>query len=113
MLDYFIDQEEDRQGDDLNFCFYYETEEQLIDRLCYFVEKANLEVKKIPDSKFHSMINQGLLGIYLADFKVKDQLSVKQYTKKMLSLGGRSAYFFYWNSKLYHAFKRMKKNRRV
>ena len=113
MLDYFIDQEEDRQGNDLNFCFYYETEEQLIDRLCYFVEKANLDVKKIPDSKFHSMINQGLLGIYLADSKVKDQLSVKQYTKKMLSLGGRSAYFFYWNSKLYHAFKRMKKNRRV
>ncbi len=113
MLDYFIDQEEDRQGDDLNFCFYYETENQMVERLCFFVDQANKDVEKIPDSKFHRMINQGLLGIYLADSKVKKQSSVKKYTKKLLRLGGSSAYFFYWNSKLYHAFKRMRKNRGI
>ena len=110
MLDYFIDQEEDRHGNDLNFCFYYDTEEQMIKRLCYFLERANKDVTKIPDSKFHSMINQGLIGIYLADSKVKKQSAVRKYTQKLLRLAGSSAYFFYWNSKLYHAYKRMKKN---
>ncbi len=109
MLDYFIDQEEDRLGNDLNFCFYYDTEEQMIERLSYFVEQANEDVMKIPDSKFHRMINQGLMGIYLADSKVKSQKAVRQYTRNLLKLAGKSAYFFYWNSKLYHAFKRMKK----
>ena len=110
MLDYFIDQEEDRDGNDLNFCFYYETEERMIERLCYFVEQANNDVKKLPDGKFHSMINQGLIGIYLADSKVKRQSAVRQYKRVLLRQCGRSAYFFYWNSKLYHAYKRMKKN---
>ncbi len=36
MLDYFIDQEEDRVGNDLNFCFYYESEKKMIERLCFF-----------------------------------------------------------------------------
>ena len=110
MLDYFIDQEEDRRGNDLNFCFYYDSEEQMIDRLSYFLERANHDVTKIPDGKFHSMINQGLIGIYLADSKVKKQSAVRKYTKKLLRKAGNSAYFFYWNSKLYHAYKRMKKN---
>ena len=109
MLDYFIDQEEDRHGNDLNFCFYYETEEQMIERLSYFLERANHDVTEIPGSKFHSMINQGLIGIYLADSKVRKQSAVRKYTKKLLRQAGSSAYFFYWNSKLYHTYKRMRK----
>ena len=110
MLDYFIDQEEDRRGNDLNFCFYYDTEEQMIKRLNYFLERANHDVTNIPDSKFHSMINQGLIGIYLADIKVKKQSAVRKYTKQLLRQAGSSAYFFYWNSKLYHAYKRLRRN---
>ncbi len=45
MLDYFIDQEEDRIGNDLNFCFYYESEKKMIERLCYFLEQANLDIE--------------------------------------------------------------------
>ena len=33
LLDYFIDQDEDKDGGDLNFCFYYEDQEQLLQAL--------------------------------------------------------------------------------
>ena len=41
LLDYFIDQEEDKVGGDLNFCFYYENNQQLFHRLKYFMEQAD------------------------------------------------------------------------
>ena len=40
LLDYFIDQEEDRIGGDLNFCSYYENEQVILDRMKHFVEEA-------------------------------------------------------------------------
>ena len=40
LLDYFIDQEEDRIGGDLNFCSYYENEQAILDRMKHFVEEA-------------------------------------------------------------------------
>ena len=109
MLDYFIDQEEDRVGNDLNFCFYYESEKKMIERLCFFLEQANLDVKKIPDSHFHQMVNQGLVGIYLADGKVAKQHDVKAHVRKLLKQGGFRSYFFYWNCKIYYAVSKMSK----
>lgn len=108
LLDYFIDQEEDREGNDLNFCFYYESEQMMIERLSYFVKKANEDVSMMSDSKFHRMIIQGLIGIYLADSKVGKQKDVDKYTRRLLKEGGFSSSFFYWNSKMYHKLKRMK-----
>jgi len=37
LLDYLIDQEEDRRGMDLNFCFYYENHEQLAGGSAIFI----------------------------------------------------------------------------
>ncbi|WP_062109647.1 tetraprenyl-beta-curcumene synthase family protein [Bacillus niameyensis] len=101
MLDYFIDQEEDRQGGDLNFCFYYENEEQLFERIIHFLEEADKHTKLLPDPKFHQLINRGLLAVYLSDNKVHQQKEVRLLAKKMMKRSGMTGYFFYWNGRLY------------
>ncbi|MEB1807889.1 MAG: tetraprenyl-beta-curcumene synthase family protein [Bacillaceae bacterium] len=101
LLDYFIDQEEDRIGGDLNFCFYYENEEELILRFRHFVEQAEASIEQLPNRNFHYLINKGLVAIYLADEKVQRQKKVKDTAKKFIRLGGMSTLFFYINSWVY------------
>ncbi|KHF28765.1 Tetraprenyl-beta-curcumene synthase [Anoxybacillus sp. BCO1] len=62
LLDYLIDQEEDRQGGDLNFCFYYPNEETLFARLCHFVEEADRHIAQLPHREFHRFIHRGCSG---------------------------------------------------
>ena len=38
MLDYLIDQDEDRLGGDLNFCNYYEDADTMLNRIASIVE---------------------------------------------------------------------------
>lgn len=101
LLDYFIDQDEDREGGDLNFCFYYANNEELFTRLVHFLEEADRHTSELPDMKFHQLINRGLLGVYLSDSKVNEQKEVKQLAKKMMKQGGAVSYFFYWNGRAY------------
>ena len=101
LLDYFIDQEEDRIGGDLNFCFYYPSEEKMISRFQLFVRKAEESIIKLPNRRFHSLINKGLTAIYLADEKVQKQKKVKKTAKQMIRLGGLPSLFFYLNCWVY------------
>lgn len=101
LLDYFIDQEEDRIGGDLNFCFYYENKQTLFNRLKYFLQEADHHIKNLPDQKFHKLINRGLLGIYLSDGKVARQKGVKKLAKEMIKTGGSVSYFFYINGLIF------------
>jgi tetraprenyl-beta-curcumene synthase len=101
LLDYLIDQEEDRTGSDLNFCSYYENSEHLSCRLSHFYNQAQASVASLPDAKFHHLITRGLLGIYLADHKVSRQKDVRAISKKLLSLGGSEAFFFYLHCWIY------------
>lgn len=101
LLDYLIDQEEDRKGLDLNFCSYYENSQQLSIRLSHFYRQAQESVAGLPDEKFHRLITRGLLGIYLADHKVSRQKDVRQIAKKLLSLGGGEAFFLYLHCWIY------------
>ncbi|PKN18406.1 MAG: DUF2600 domain-containing protein [Deltaproteobacteria bacterium HGW-Deltaproteobacteria-6] len=101
LLDYLIDQEEDLSGLDLNFCSYYENNEQLYGRLSHFYNQAQACVASLPDAKFHHLITRGLLGIYLADHKVSRQKDVRAISKKLLSLGGGEAFFLYWHCWVY------------
>ncbi|HET7628921.1 MAG TPA: tetraprenyl-beta-curcumene synthase family protein [Bacillales bacterium] len=105
LLDYFIDQEEDRKGGDLNFCFYYDNREKMMTRLGHFIEQADASISALPDSKFHRMINRGLLGIYLADEKVRRQKNVRRLAKKIIRRGGGSGLFFFVNGWLYRRMK--------
>lgn len=102
MLDYFIDQDEDREEGDLNFCNYYENEEELENRLLYFVEQTGDKVKDLPDSSFHEMVQQGLIGLYLADPKVKQMKQFKPTVKRLINTCGRTSRFFHWNIRVYN-----------
>ncbi|SER99335.1 tetraprenyl-beta-curcumene synthase [Gracilibacillus ureilyticus] len=104
MLDYFIDQEEDRMEGDLNFCNYYQNEQELEERLVYFVEQTNTQVKKLPDQTFHEMIQHGLVGLYLADPKVKRMDKAYQIAKRLIRVSGPKSQFFHWNIKIYNRF---------
>jgi tetraprenyl-beta-curcumene synthase len=101
LLDYFIDQDEDREGGDLNFCFYYDNEKQMFERLIHFLQEADKHTNKLPDQKFHKLINRGLLGVYLSDEKVSRQKDVQKLSKKIMKCAGSISYFFYWNGRAY------------
>ena len=106
LLDYFIDQEEDLAGGDLNFCFYYENQETLFNRLKHFVREADRHTELLPHKKFHQLINRGLLGIYLSDEKVRKQKNVRKLAKGIIKTGGIISYFFYFNGLAYRSFQK-------
>ncbi|WP_227937572.1 tetraprenyl-beta-curcumene synthase family protein [Alkalihalobacillus deserti] len=98
MLDYFIDQEEDRIEGDLNFITYYDNKEKMVERIKYVKEKAEESIRTLPDSKFHQLINKGLLALYLADEKVQGHKELKRTAKRFIRFGGLPTMFFYLNS---------------
>ncbi len=105
LLDYLIDQEEDRQAADLNFCAFYPDRESLLKRLSFFYREAQASVAHLPNARFHRLVNQGLLSIYLADEKVPLQKELFNTAKKLLKLGGLPSLFFFWQCRLYRKFK--------
>ncbi|WP_066063296.1 tetraprenyl-beta-curcumene synthase family protein [Neobacillus soli] len=106
LLDYFIDQEEDIAGGDLNFCAYYDSQETLFKRLKHFVVEADRHTEYLPHKKFHQLINRGLLGIYLSDAKVRKQKDVRKLAKGIIKSGGWVSYFFYFNGLAYRSFQK-------
>ena len=101
LLDYFIDQEEDRLGGDLNFCFYYDSDDMLVERFVHFIKEADASVSRLPQERFHRMINRGLLGLYLADNKVKGQGRMQEMARRIGRQGGMLSFFVYLNCWLY------------
>lgn len=108
LLDYFIDQKEDLDGGDLNFCFYFPNYTILTKRLHHFIKQADKHIKGLPDEKFHRLINRGLVGVYLSDQKVKSQRVVQNARRKLLKYGGISSFFFYLNGLFYRKVVRRK-----
>jgi len=106
LLDYFIDQEEDIAGGDLNFCSYYKSEETLFNRLKHFVTEADRHTEYLPHKRFHQLINRGLLGIYLSDSKVRKQKNVRKLAKGIIKSGGWISYFFYFNGLAYRSIQK-------
>ncbi len=106
LLDYFIDQEEDIAGGDLNFCSYYQSEETLFQRLKHFVVEADRHTEYLPHKNFHRLINRGLLGIYLSDAKVRKQKNVRKLAKGIIKSGGWISYFFYFNGLAYRSVQK-------
>ncbi|MBN2397653.1 MAG: tetraprenyl-beta-curcumene synthase family protein [Deltaproteobacteria bacterium] len=113
LLDYFIDQEEDRIGGDLNFCSYYQNNEEVVRRLEHFFHQADRSTAGLPHAKFHRMVNRGLLATYLSDRKVEQQEAVHEMARRILRRSGWTARFFYLNGRLYRRIKRMRPWRTV
>ncbi|WP_280688773.1 tetraprenyl-beta-curcumene synthase family protein [Lentibacillus salicampi] len=102
LLDYYIDQDEDRREGDLNFCHYYDNQNRMKKRLIYFIRQADSHVQHLPDHTFHEMVHHGLVGLYLGDPKVKSLENGLDITSDLLRVSGYKARFFHWNTKLYH-----------
>jgi tetraprenyl-beta-curcumene synthase len=100
LLDYLIDREEDNIGGDLNFCNYYNSEQEISERFIYFLKAADLAVAQLPHRHFHRTIVRALLGVYLADPKVNAQKNVKVIASKILHSCDRAALFFLWNGRI-------------
>ncbi|WP_335871341.1 tetraprenyl-beta-curcumene synthase family protein [Bacillus sp. 2205SS5-2] len=105
LLDYFIDQEEDLEEGDLNFCFYYQDNQQLFERLQHFLSQADEQTKNLPHREFHRLINRGLLGVYLSDEKVTQQREVNALAKKIIKQSGFISRFFYANGRVYRKYQ--------
>jgi tetraprenyl-beta-curcumene synthase len=91
LLDYFIDQQEDRLGKDLNFTFYYSGEPEMMDRLKTCVQEARSCAAGLPDSTFDLTVVEGLLAMYLSDLKVVQQDLKDQARELILECGGSTA----------------------
>lgn len=98
LLDYLIDQEEDRQGGDLNFCNYYDTVELTVERFEFIVKQAREEINRLEHTPFHRMIVEGLLALYLSDVKVRKQGSVKFISRRLMKQSPLMRLFFCVNS---------------
>lgn len=99
LLDYLIDQEEDRVGGDLNFCHYYPDQSTVVNRIGHIAEAAKEQVKKLPEERFHRMIIEGLLALYLSDPKVRDQAEVQDVCRRLMRNSPLMRLFFWVNSR--------------
>jgi tetraprenyl-beta-curcumene synthase len=98
LLDYLIDQEEDRIGGDLNFCSYYRDREDTVQRIAWMVREARDKILGLEHPPFHRMIIEGLLALYLSDPKVRKQREVKQISKQLMKNSPLTRLFFFLNS---------------
>lgn len=107
LLDYFIDQEEDRQEGDLNFVIYYKNQEHCFQRLVFFLENALQRTRQLPDSTFHHTVIKGLLALYLSDPKIKKQ-ELQPIAHKLLgAAGGKDTLLMYHLCRLLRATGRL------
>lgn len=98
LLDYLIDQEEDRIGGDLNFCSYYEDEDEVVTRISLMTENARKCASQLEHASFHRMIVEGLIALYLSDPKVRSQKHVKRIARKLMRRSPWTRIFFWLNS---------------
>ena len=71
LLDYLIDLDEDREGGDLNFVAQYPSRERAYARIEWLLSRALEVVEPLPAARFHRMVVQGLVAMYLTDPKAR------------------------------------------
>lgn len=98
LLDYLIDQEEDKLGGDLNFCTYFSSMNETTERIAFMVENARSKILSLEHPNFHRMIIEGLLALYLSDPKVKSQPEVKRISRILMRKSPMTRLFFFLNS---------------
>ncbi len=98
LLDYLIDQEEDLLGGDLNFCSYYDSMEETVERIALIAQEARDKILCLEHPRFHRMIIEGLLALYLSDPKVNHQQQVKQISRRLMKNSPLTRLFFWINS---------------
>lgn len=93
LLDYFIDNVEDKLHGDLNFTFYYSSADECGRRLSFFAEQCMEQCRILPYADFHSTIIKGLLAMYLSDPKALTEEN-KKTTRRIMFRGGLDALLY-------------------
>ncbi len=100
LLDYWIDQAEDRRGGDLNFASYYRDAKEAASRLRWMQAQAWNAVGELPHHSFHRLIVRGLPALYLADPKVSLQ-GLRMRAWEVMRAAGPTCWTLYWMLHLY------------
>lgn len=100
LLDYWIDQAEDRRGGDLNFASYYRDAKEAAARLRWIQVQAWNAVGALPHRSFHRLIVRGLPALYLADPKVSLQ-GLRRRAWEVMRAAGPTCWTLYWMLHLY------------
>lgn len=87
LLDYYIDQQEDRRGGDLNFTFYYGSSDEMLERFQIFIRESCSAASLLPSGVFDQIVVQGLLAMYLSDSKVYEQ-GLSEQARMMVNEAG-------------------------
>lgn len=98
LLDYLIDQQEDQEGGDLNFCRYYDSPAQAAERIGWMIDEAKAAIRLLDAPRFHGMIVEGLLAMYLSDPKAGLQSGVRLTRSLLMKKSPLSRLFFWFNS---------------
>jgi len=94
LLDYFIDRKEDLQGGDLNFTFYYDNEEMILDRLKLFIRQSHNHLNHFDRPLFAKTVIEGLLALYLSDDKISSQ-GYKKMVRQLIDASGPNTWHVY------------------
>ena len=105
LLDYLIDQAEDRAGGDLNLVEPYGDAGRAGQGLSVFVHEAARRAARLRDAPLHRLVVDGLLGLYLSDPKVAQQL-LEPVARHLLASGGAGARLCFAASRFFRRWRR-------
>lgn len=91
MLDYLVDQEEDKRGSDFNFVSCYPDEMAVVSGLTYLHGTGQELVARLPDPDIHQWVLAGLATFYLADRKAS--LLSRDLRQAVMALDGPLAHW--------------------
>ena len=89
LLDYLIDQEEDKQQGELNFTSLYPCHAHCRERMCYLLKRALALAVRLPESHFHLLVVKGLVAVYLSDPKARNLPAT--LAEQLLTVAGSDA----------------------
>ena len=87
LLDYFIDQAEDREHRELNFVACYASSAEAVARVRRLVGIAAAQIRTLPDGDLHSFVLQAMCLFYLTHPKVFEQHLDSQSAAMLAALG--------------------------
>ncbi|MET3683608.1 tetraprenyl-beta-curcumene synthase [Alkalibacillus flavidus] len=105
LLDYLIDQEEDAAEGDLNFIDYYHDEDEKVSRMKHMIKRARRDLQGVDDARFHQLIVDGLVGLYLSDDKMRQTTEQMKVAKELLREAGWRSRIVYVGGRVYRRYK--------
>lgn len=87
LLDYFIDQAEDREHRELNFVACYATNGEAVERVSRLVATTSARLQTLANGEFHQFVLQAMCLFYLTHPKVFEQHLDRDSARMLAALG--------------------------